>query len=127
MTTIHSFTNDQVLVDVFHKDMRRARSAVSSIIPTKTGAAKAIGLVLPELAGRLDGVSMRVPTMNVSFVDLCFTAGRETTVEEVNEIMKLPLRIRPITACSLTPKRSSCLTTTTTRTNPPRSTPRSPR
>ena len=88
MTTIHSFTNDQVLVDVFHKDMRRARSAVSSIIPTKTGAAKAIGLVLPELAGRLDGVSMRVPTMNVSFVDLCFTAGRETTVEEVNEIMK---------------------------------------
>ena len=88
MTTIHSFTNDQVLLDVYHKDIRRARSAISSMIPTKTGAAKAIGLVLPELAGRLDGISMRVPTMNVSFTDLCFTAQRETSVEEVNAIMR---------------------------------------
>ena len=88
MTTIHSFTNDQCLVDVYHKDIRRARSAFYSIIPTKTGAAKAIGLVLPSLAGKLDGISMRVPTMNVSFVDLTFTAGRATTVEEVNAILK---------------------------------------
>lgn len=88
MTTVHSFTNDQVLLDVRHKDIRRARSAVSSIIPTKTGAAKAIGLVLPELAGKLDGFALRVPTMNVSFTDLSFEAGRETTVEEVNAIMK---------------------------------------
>lgn len=88
MTTVHSFTNDQVLIDVYHKDIRRARSAVSSIIPTKTGAAKAIGLVLPELAGKLDGFALRVPTMNVSFTDLSFEAGRETTAEEVNAIMK---------------------------------------
>ncbi len=88
MTTIHSFTNDQVLIDVYHKDVRRARSAVSSMIPTKTGAAKAIGQVLPELAGKLDGISMRVPTINVSFTDLCFTARRKTTADEVNAIMK---------------------------------------
>jgi len=88
MTTIHSYTNDQVLTDVFHKDLRRARSATQSMIPTKTGAAAAVGLVLPELAGRLDGFAIRVPTINVSLVDLCFEAGRETTVEEVNAIMK---------------------------------------
>lgn len=87
MTTIHSVTNDQVLVDVSHKDLRRARSAMHSIIPTKTGAASAIGLVIPELDGKLDGFAMRVPTINVSAVDLTFQAGRPTTIEEVNSIM----------------------------------------
>ena len=88
MTTIHAYTNDQVLTDVFHKDLRRARSATMSQIPTKTGAAAAVGLVLPELNGKLDGFSMRVPTINVSAVDLTFVAKRETTVEEVNQILK---------------------------------------
>ena len=88
MTTIHAYTNDQVLTDVFHKDLRRARSATMSQIPTKTGAAAAVGLVLPDLNGKLDGFSMRVPTINVSAVDLCFVAARDTTVEEVHEIMK---------------------------------------
>ncbi|MDH3545647.1 MAG: type I glyceraldehyde-3-phosphate dehydrogenase [Gammaproteobacteria bacterium] len=88
MTTIHAYTNDQVLTDVFHKDLRRARSATMSQIPTKTGAAAAVGLVLPELNGRLDGFSMRVPTINVSAVDLTFVASRETSIEEINEIMK---------------------------------------
>ncbi|MDZ7645110.1 MAG: type I glyceraldehyde-3-phosphate dehydrogenase [Woeseiaceae bacterium] len=88
MTTIHAYTNDQVLTDVFHKDLRRARSATMSQIPTKTGAASSVGLVLPELAGRLDGYAMRVPTINVSVVDLSFVAERETSVEEINEIMK---------------------------------------
>ena len=84
MTTIHAFTNDQVLSDVFHKDLRRARSATQSMIPTKTGAAAAVGLVLPELDGRLDGFAIRVPTINVSVVDLSFISTRETSVEEVN-------------------------------------------
>ncbi|MGA0264610.1 MAG: type I glyceraldehyde-3-phosphate dehydrogenase [Lysobacterales bacterium] len=88
MTTIHAYTNDQVLTDVFHKDLRRARSATMSQIPTKTGAAAAVGLVLPELNGKLDGFSMRVPTINVSVVDLSFVAGRSTSVEEVNAIVK---------------------------------------
>jgi glyceraldehyde 3-phosphate dehydrogenase len=88
MTTIHAYTNDQVLTDVFHKDLRRARSATMSQIPTKTGAAAAVGLVLPELNGRLDGFSMRVPTINVSVVDLCFVSSRPTTVEEVNAACK---------------------------------------
>lgn len=88
MTTIHAYTNDQVLTDVYHPDMRRARSATQSMIPTKTGAALAVGLVLPELNGKLDGFSMRVPTINVSVVDLTFTASRETNVEEINNIMK---------------------------------------
>ncbi len=88
MTTIHAYTNDQVLTDVFHKDLRRARSATMSQIPTKTGAAAAVGLVLPELNGKLDGFSMRGPTINVSVVDLTFVASRETTVEEVNALMK---------------------------------------
>jgi len=88
MTTIHAYTNDQVLSDVFHKDLRRARSATMSQIPTKTGAAAAVGLVLPDLAGRLDGYAMRVPTLNVSAVDLSFVAERETTVDEINKIMK---------------------------------------
>jgi len=88
MTTIHSYTNDQVLTDVYHSDLRRARSATMSQIPTKTGAAAAVGLVLPELKGKLDGFSVRVPTINVSLVDLTFTSKRPTTVEEVNKIMK---------------------------------------
>jgi glyceraldehyde 3-phosphate dehydrogenase len=88
MTTIHSFTNDQVLTDVFHKDLRRARSATHNMIPTKTGAAAAVGLVLPHLNGKLDGFSIRVPTINVSLVDLTFVAKRKTTVEEVNAALK---------------------------------------
>ena len=88
MTTIHSYTNDQVLTDVYHQDMRRARSATMSLIPTKTGAAKAVGLVLPALKGKFDGFAMRVPTINVSVVDLTFTASRKTSVEEVNQILK---------------------------------------
>jgi glyceraldehyde 3-phosphate dehydrogenase len=88
MTTIHSYTNDQVLTDVFHKDLRRARSATMSMIPTKTGAAAAVGLVLPELNGKLDGFSVRVPTINVSLVDLTFTAARATTIDEINTLMK---------------------------------------
>jgi len=88
MTTIHSYTNDQVLTDVYHEDLRRARSATQSMIPTKTGAASAVGLVLPELNGKLDGYAIRVPTINVSIVDLSFIAARETTVEEVNQILK---------------------------------------
>ena len=88
MTTIHSYTNDQVLTDVFHKDLRRARSATMSMIPTKTGAAAAVGLVLPELNGKLDGFSVRVPTINVSLVDLTFTAARATTIDEINFLMQ---------------------------------------
>jgi glyceraldehyde 3-phosphate dehydrogenase len=85
MTTVHSYTNDQVLTDVYHKDLRRARSATHSMIPTSTGAAKAVGLVLPELDGKLQGYSVRVPTINVSLVDFSFIANRETTIEEINE------------------------------------------
>jgi len=88
MTTIHAYTNDQVLTDVYHSDLRRARSATHSMIPTKTGAAAAVGLVLPELNGKLDGFAVRVPTINVSLVDLSFIAARDTTVEEVNKILK---------------------------------------
>jgi glyceraldehyde 3-phosphate dehydrogenase len=88
MTTIHAYTNDQVLTDVYHSDLRRARSATMSQIPTKTGAAAAVGLVLPELKGKLDGFAVRVPTINVSLVDLTFTAKRKTSVDEVNQAMK---------------------------------------
>jgi glyceraldehyde 3-phosphate dehydrogenase len=87
MTTIHSYTNDQVLTDVYHSDLRRARSATHSMIPTKTGAAAAVGLVLPELAGKLDGFAMRVPTINVSVVDLTFQASRDTSKAEIDEIL----------------------------------------
>ena len=88
MTTIHSYTNDQVLTDVYHSDLRRARSATQSQIPTKTGAAAAVGLVMPELQGKLDGFAVRVPTINVSLVDLTFTAARKTSVDEVNAILR---------------------------------------
>jgi glyceraldehyde 3-phosphate dehydrogenase len=88
MTTIHSYTNDQVLTDVYHADLRRARSATMSMIPTKTGAAAAVGLVLPDLKGKIDGFAIRVPTINVSIVDLSFSAARKTTVEEINAAVK---------------------------------------
>jgi glyceraldehyde 3-phosphate dehydrogenase len=88
MTTIHAYTNDQRLTDVFHEDIRRARSATMSMIPTKTGAAAAVGLVLPELKGKFDGFAVRIPTINVSLVDLTFTPKRATTVEEINAMMK---------------------------------------
>ena len=96
MTTIHAYTNDQVLTDVYHEDLRRARSATMSMIPTKTGAAAAVGLVLPELNGKLDGFAIRVPTINVSLVDLSFIAARDTTVDEVNAIMKAAADVGPL-------------------------------
>jgi glyceraldehyde 3-phosphate dehydrogenase len=88
MTTIHSYTNDQVLTDVYHEDLRRARSATMSMIPTKTGAAAAVGLVLPMLKGKLDGFAIRVPTINVSLVDLTFKPKRATTIDEINQLVK---------------------------------------
>ena len=88
MNTVHAYTNDQVLTDVYHSDLRRARSATSSMIPTKTGAAAAVGMVLPELDGKIDGFSLRVPTINVSVVDLTFVAGRETSAEQINDMLK---------------------------------------
>ena len=88
MTTVHSYTNDQVLTDVYHSDLRRARSATMSMIPTKTGAAAAVGLVLPELKGKLDGFAIRVPTINVSIVDLSFIAARKTSVEEIHSVIR---------------------------------------
>jgi glyceraldehyde 3-phosphate dehydrogenase len=88
MTTIHAYTNDQVLTDVYHSDLRRARAAAMSMIPTKTGAAAAVGLVLPELAGKLDGFAIRVPTINVSMVDLTFQAARDTSKEEIDRVLE---------------------------------------
>src|SRR3954469_13918851 len=96
MTTVHAYPNDQVLTDVYHEDLRRARSATMNMIPTKTGAAAAVGLVLPELNGKLDGFSIRVPTINVSIVDLSFIAARDTTVDEVNSIMKKAAEAGPL-------------------------------
>ena len=87
MTTIHAYTNDQNLSDVYHPDLYRARSATQSMIPTKTGAAAAVGLVLPELAGKIDGMAVRVPTINVSLVDLNFIAERPTSIGEINELL----------------------------------------
>ena len=88
MTTIHSYTNDQVLTDVYHSDLRRARSATQSMIPAKTGAASAVGLVLPDLNGKLDGFAIRVPTINVSLVDLCFNISKKSSIDEINDIIK---------------------------------------
>ena len=105
LNTIHAYTNDQMLLDGSHEDFRRARSATQSIIPTKTGAASAVGLVLPELAGKLDGFAMRVPVLNVSVIDLTFTAQRETTVEEVNNLVRkaksqiLQINEDPLVSC----------------------------
>jgi glyceraldehyde 3-phosphate dehydrogenase (phosphorylating) len=88
MTTVHAYTNDQVLTDVYHTDLRRARAATMSMIPTKTGAAAAVGLVLPHLNGKLDGFAIRVPTINVSVVDLAFVSKKATTVDEVNKVVR---------------------------------------
>jgi glyceraldehyde 3-phosphate dehydrogenase len=96
MTTIHAYTNDQRLTDVYHEDIRRARSATMSMIPTKTGAAAAVGLVLPELKGKLDGFAIRVPTINVSLVDLTFTPKRATTIEEINKLVKAAAASGPL-------------------------------
>ncbi|SIS67838.1 type I glyceraldehyde-3-phosphate dehydrogenase [Neptunomonas antarctica] len=96
MTTIHSYTNDQNLSDVYHTDLYRARSATQSMIPTKTGAAAAVGLVLPELAGKFDGMAVRVPTINVSLVDLCFIAQRKTSVDEVNQLIAAAAKHSPV-------------------------------
>jgi len=96
MTTVHAYTNDQVLTDVFHKDLRRARAAAQNMIPTKTGAAAAVGLVLPELNGKLDGYAIRVPTINVSVVDLSFIAARDTTVDEINAALKAASESGPL-------------------------------
>ena len=96
MTTVHAYTNDQVLTDVYHEDLRRARSATMNMIPAKTGAAAAVGLVLPELNGKLDGYAIRVPTINVSLVDLSFIAARDTTADEVNAIMKAASESGPL-------------------------------
>src|SRR3546814_12305504 len=96
MTTVHVYTNDQVLNDGYCEDLRRASSATRSMIPTKTGAATAVGLVLPELYGKLDGYAIRVPTINVSIVDLSFVASRETTVDEVNGILKAAAESGPL-------------------------------
>jgi glyceraldehyde 3-phosphate dehydrogenase (phosphorylating) len=96
MNTVHSFTNDQVLTDVYHKDLRRARSATHNLIPTKTGAAAAVGLVLPHLNGKLDGFSIRVPTINVSFIDLSFVAKKATSVDEVNKAVKQASEREPL-------------------------------
>ncbi|MBE7521362.1 MAG: type I glyceraldehyde-3-phosphate dehydrogenase [Burkholderiales bacterium] len=96
MTTVHAYTNDQVLSDVYHEDLRRARAAAMNMIPTKTGAAAAVGLVMPELNGKLDGYAIRVPTINVSIVDLTFIAARDTTADEVNAIMKAASESAPL-------------------------------
>jgi len=103
MTTVHAYTNDQNLSDVYHKDPYRARSATHSMIPTKTGAAAAVGLVLPELAGKFDGLAVRVPVINVSLVDLVFTASRETTKEEINEIVASAAEASPVLAVNAQP------------------------
>ena len=105
MTTVHAYTNDQNLSDVYHSDLYRARSATHSMIPTKTGAAAAIGLVLPELKGRLEGLAVRVPTINVSLVDLTFTASRDTTIEEINDTLAAAAKADPcgVLACNIQP------------------------
>ena len=119
MTTIHAYTNDQVLTDSYHSDVRRARSATHSMIPTKTGAAAAIGLVLPALAGKLDGFAMRVPVINVSVVDLSFQAARQTTVNEINALLKeaadgelqhiVKYMDQPLVSCDFNHDPASCI------------------
>jgi len=105
MTTIHAYTNDQVLTDVYHEDLRRARSATMSLIPTKTGAAAAVGLVLPELKGKLDGFAIRVPTINVSMVDLTFTANRATSADEITALVQAAADgpLKGVLACTHAP------------------------
>ncbi|HHL3492424.1 TPA: type I glyceraldehyde-3-phosphate dehydrogenase [Legionella pneumophila] len=119
VNTVHAYTKDQMLLDGSHKDLRRARSATQSIIPTKTGAAAAVGLVLPELAGKLDGFAMRVPVLNVSVVDLTFQAKRETSVEEINDIMRkaksriLQINEDPLVSCDFNHNPASAIFDTT--------------
>ncbi|HAT7006168.1 TPA: type I glyceraldehyde-3-phosphate dehydrogenase [Legionella pneumophila] len=119
VNTVHAYTKDQMLLDGSHKDLRRARSATQSIIPTKTGAAAAVGLVLPELAGKLDGFAMRVPVLNVSVVDLTFQAKRATSVEEVNDIMRkaksriLQINEDPLVSCDFNHNPASAIFDTT--------------
>lgn len=119
VNTVHAFTNDQKLLDASHSDLRRARAASHSIIPTKTGAAAAVGLVLPELAGKLDGFAMRVPVINVSVIDLTFTASRETTVNEVNNIVRqakssiLHINEDPLVSCDFNHNPASAVFDTT--------------
>ncbi len=119
VNTVHAYTKDQMLLDGSHKDLRRARSATQSIIPTKTGAAAAVGLVLPELAGKLDGFAMRVPVLNVSVVDLTFTAKRDTTVEEVNDLVRkaksriLQINDDPLVSCDFNHNPASAIFDTT--------------
>ncbi|MGQ4878167.1 type I glyceraldehyde-3-phosphate dehydrogenase [Billgrantia sp. LNSP4103-1] len=103
MTTVHAYTNDQNLSDVYHSDPYRARSATHSMIPTKTGAAAAVGLVLPELAGKFDGLAVRVPVINVSLVDLVFTAGRDTNKDEINEILAKAAEVSPVLSVNAQP------------------------
>ncbi|GAA5188082.1 type I glyceraldehyde-3-phosphate dehydrogenase [Ferrimonas gelatinilytica] len=98
MTTVHAYTNDQRLSDVYHSDLRRARAAAANMIPTKTGAAAAVGLVIPELAGKLDGGAVRVPTLNVSLVDLSFIAKKETSVDEINQVIEKAVAADPVLA-----------------------------
>ncbi|MCL9684443.1 type I glyceraldehyde-3-phosphate dehydrogenase [Legionella maioricensis] len=115
LNTVHAYTNDQMLLDGSHEDLRRARSATQSIIPTKTGAASAVGLVLPELAGKLDGFAMRVPVLNVSVIDLTFTSRRETTVAEVNDIVRnaksriLQINEDPLVSCDFNHNSASAI------------------
>jgi glyceraldehyde 3-phosphate dehydrogenase len=116
MTTIHSYTGDQPTLDRRHKDLYRARAAAMAMIPTSTGAAKALGEVLPELAGKLDGTAIRVPTPNVSAVDLTFVAGRDVTVDEVNEASAPPPRVRWARCSPMTPSPRSRSISTTPRT-----------
>ena len=119
LNTIHAYTNDQMLLDGAHEDLRRARAATQSIIPTKTGAAAAVGLVLPELAGKLDGFAMRVPVLNVSVIDLTFTAKRETSVREVNDLVRqaksriLQINDDPLVSCDFNHNPASAIFDTT--------------
>lgn len=119
LNTVHAYTNDQVLLDGTHEDLRRARSATQSIIPTKTGAASAVGLVLPELAGKLDGFAMRVPVLNVSVIDLTFIAKRDTTVQEVNDLVRaakstvLHINDDPLVSCDFNHNPASSIFDTT--------------
>ncbi|KTD12021.1 glyceraldehyde 3-phosphate dehydrogenase [Legionella gratiana] len=119
LNTVHAYTNDQMLLDGSHEDLRRARAAAHSIIPTKTGAAAAVGLVLPELAGKLDGFAMRVPVLNVSVIDLTFTAKRETTAKEVNDIVRqaksriLQINDDPLVSCDFNHNPASAIFDTT--------------
>ncbi len=120
MTTIHSYTNDQKILDQIHKDLRRARAAAMSMIPTTTGAARAVGEVMPELKGKLDGTSIRVPTPNVSLVDLTFTPSRDTTLEEVNAALKAASRKRAAQGHSRLFRRAAGQPTTITAIRPRR-------